>query len=129
MEKDYSRWHQKKAVVNDVSARPFFHEKEIWFCHLGANVGFEEDGKGSDFMRPVIVYRKFNSIVLWAIPLTRTNKDGKHYFRFTFLKDLDSVAILSQLRLIDARRLSRKIGVIKSEDYQKLTQKLKELLP
>ena len=57
MKKDFRRWHDKKEIINRIPKLPFFHEREIWFCHLGVNVGFEEDGRGEDFLRPVVVVR------------------------------------------------------------------------
>jgi len=109
--------------------RPFFHEREIWYCALGVNVGFEEDGKGKDFLRPVIIFRKFNGIVFFGIPLTHTKKDKPFYFSFSFGSHNESVAVLSQLRLIDASRLNHKIGEISKKDFVALTEKLKALFP
>ena len=34
------------------------HEGEIWWVRLGVNVGYEIDGKSSDFSRPVIIIKK-----------------------------------------------------------------------
>ncbi len=129
MNKDFKKWHDKKSQVEEIEKRPFFHEQEIWSCHLGANVGFEEDGTGNDFLRPVIILRKFNNEVFWAVPLTRTEKKNKYYFKFTFNDHDISFAILSQIRLVDARRLSYKIGDMSDKDYKLLKEKLKALLP
>jgi len=129
MKKDFLKWNAKKFIINDIPRTPFFHEREIWFCHLGANVGFEQDGKGDDFLRPVLVFRKFNRDVLWGIPLTKTKKEKPYYFRFSFISHVESVAILSQIRLIDARRLARKIGIIAEKDSFAINQKFKALLP
>ena len=74
MEKDFWKWHGKKENIHDEGHRVFFHEREIWFCHLGANIGFEEDGKGENFGRPVVVFRKFNNEVFWGVPLTTRTK-------------------------------------------------------
>ncbi len=129
MDKDFKKWHDKKSQVNEIVERPFFHEQEVWFCHLGVNVGFEEDGSGDDFLRPIVVIRKFSNEVFWAVPLTRTEKKNKYYFKFTFNTHNVSFAILSQIRLIDARRLSYKIGDISDKDFRLLKEKLKALLP
>lgn len=129
MKKDYKQWHSKKSIINNIGKAPFFHEREIWFCHLGSNVGFEQDGSGQDFLRPIIVFRKFNNNIFWAIPLTTTLKQTKFYFVFSFESGNSSSAILSQIRLIDARRLSHKIGDISELDFLALIKKLKELLP
>ena|SRR3989338_10721876 len=134
MEKDYKKWHQKKEVINKVEQRPFFHEREIWFCYLGVNVGFEQDGSAKDFLRPILIIRKFNNDIFWGIPLTKSNKKiskrvEKYYYQFSFVPSITSVAILSQIRLIDARRLSRHIGFISEKKLEKLMKKLKALLP
>lgn len=130
MKKDYKKWHPIKTRINNIEEkRPFFHEREIWFCYLGENVGFEQDGRGNDFLRPVIILRKFNNEIFWGIPLTRTDKKSKYYYAFTFHPSGPSTAVLSQIRLIDARRLSRKIGDISEQDYAELTKRLKALLP
>jgi hypothetical protein len=60
MKKDFWKWHSKKEEIDEKDTRIFFHEREIWFAHLGANVGFEQDGKGENFGRPVLIFRKFN---------------------------------------------------------------------
>jgi len=129
MEKDFQSWHNKKARIDQIPKRPFFREQEIWFCHLGANVGFEQDGSGEEFLRPVLIFRKFNNEIFWGIPLTKTNKTSKFYFRFSFLPGIESSAVLSQIRLIDARRLARNIGYLPKDKFRELIQKLKELFP
>mgnify|MGYP001565271399 FL=1 len=129
MKKDFLKWHIKKSQVDGIERRPFFHEREIWFCYLGANVGFEQDGAGDDFQRPIVVIRKFNNEVCWIVPLSKTNKRSKYYFVFKFNDTITSVAILSQIRLLDARRLSRKIGEINKNEFVQLINKIKALLP
>ena len=134
MQKDYQRWHGKKLQINELPKPPFFHEREIWFCYLGANVGFEQDGQGEEFLRPVVVLRKFNNEIFWAIPLTKSRKKKKeqtdrYYYSFSFMPEIISVAILSQIRLVDAKRLSRHIGAMEENDFEKLNEKFKALLP
>lgn len=77
----------------------------------------------------MIVFRKFNNEIFWAIPLTHTHKKTKYYFQFVFGEGFSSAAILSQIRLIDARRLSHKLGNLSDVDFEELTKKFKALLP
>lgn len=103
---------------------------EVWSCYLGANVGYEQDGKGDDFMRPVVVIKKFGADTFWGIPLTtKVKKDKSYFFTFTFIEGVVSTAVLSQIRLIDARRLGYLVGNIHIDDFEKLKKKLKELFP
>lgn len=131
MQKNFKEWSSKKIKINNASKRrPFFHEREIWFCYLGVNIGFEQDGKGHDFFRPIIILRKFNNEIFLSIPLSSVTKDKEnaYYFLFRFNNKKCS-AILSQIRLIDARRLSHKIGTINKIQFLELTKKLKKLIP
>jgi mRNA interferase MazF len=138
MEKDFDGWNHIKKEVNDGSAaRVFFHPRELWFARLGVNVGFEQDGRGNEFLRPILIVRKFNNEVLWALPLTRTSKpDNPYYASFDYVGFpevegaplLSSVAILSQLRLIDGKRLRYKIGTAHEDEFGLLKEKVRRLL-
>ena len=128
MHKDFKKWHSKKSSLNELPDPPFSHEGEIWFCHLGVNIGSEQDGLGNDFLRPIAIIRKFNREILWGVPLTRTQKKSLYYFAFPF-KEAISVAILSQVRLIDARRLGYLLGSMASKDLVEMRKRLKALIP
>lgn len=123
-----------KAEIHNDKIRPFFHEREIWFSSLGENIGFEQDGSGEKFMRPVLVFKKFNNEVIWALPLTRTDKTGKYYFRIPpvttndIADDRSSVVILTQIRLVDVKRLQYKIGTVKEDEFIKIKEALIALL-
>lgn len=127
MKKDFKKWHNRKEDINDNKARPFSHEGEVWFCSLGANVGFEQDGIGANFLRPVLILRKFNQEICWGVPLTRNQKKSKYYFAFD-LNGERSVAILSQIRLIDGKRLQYKIGSISQTALREIKKRLIRLL-
>lgn len=127
MQKDFQKWHNKKSGIDRKERRVFFHEREIWFGHLGTNVGFEQDGKGENFGRPVVVFRKFNNEVFWGIPLTTRNKGGKFYVPIDLGDGIHRMAILSQLRLLDAKRLYQKIGVISTETDELLEESVIKL--
>ena len=116
--KNFKEWHERKNNLEHTeSARLFFHERDVWWCCLGANIGFEQDGKGEKFARPVLVFKKFNNEVFWALPLSTRVKNGKFYALVNLPDGMPRVAILSQLRLVDARRLIDKIGLIDSKNY------------
>ncbi len=133
-DKDFDQWNEKKKILHSDAERLFFHEREIWYCHLGYNVGFEKGGRGDLFLRPVVIIRKFNNEIFWGVPLTRTLKDLSFYFSFvisteTGKHETQSAAVVSQIRLIDSKRLRRMIGYISKEDFAVLKKKLKALLP
>jgi mRNA interferase MazF len=125
--KEYKEWHTEKSDLHEHKVRAFFHEREVWFASLGANIGFEQDGRGERYLRPVVVLKKFNNEVLWCLPLTKNQKKGKYYFAFELNGEI-STAILSQIRLIDAKRLQYKIGDMTPEQFAEIKEKLKQLL-
>lgn len=125
--KQYIDWGRIKFSLNK-KKRPFINEREVWFCYLGINIGHEQDGKGVESLRPVIVFRKFNNMVCLIIPLTKNMKDGKYYFSFRLSNRVLNNAILSQLRLVDSKRFIYKYGTISHDEFSKLKQRLKKLI-
>lgn len=112
MFKNFWDWHRQKNLLELREKRLYFHEREIWWCNLGLNIGFEQDGKGNKYLRPVIIFRKFNNEVFWAIPLTTKKKNNRFYFKIDNKNSFERFAILSQLKLMDAKRLHTKDGKI-----------------
>ena len=49
-EKDFDKWNIIKKQVNtkEVIRDLFFYEREVWWCSLGLNVGYEQDGKNDE---------------------------------------------------------------------------------
>lgn len=125
--KDFIDWHEIKNNIEKKEQRLNFKIRDVLFCSIGENVGFEQDGRGEEFLRPVVVIKKFNNEVFWGVPLTRTDKKGKYYFSFS-LNNETSVAILSQIRLFDAKRIKYKIGMINDKDFSILKEKIRQLL-
>ena len=127
--KDFFTWSAEKEAIHESKPRiPFFNEKDVWFASLGVNVGFEQDGKGRQFLRPIVVLKKFNNETLWGIALTSKSKTGPYYFSFTHDGNRRSTANLSQFRLIDSKRLQYKIGTISSVDFEQLKQLIIDLI-
>ena len=125
-EKNFQDWFTLKKQINDGKRIPFFQSQEIWFCHLGCNVGHEQDGKGKEWLRPVLILQKFNQYTFLGIPMTSKVKKGRHYFYFPF-ENREITAILSQVRLIDSKRLKRKIGEVDKANFKKLSRKCQRL--
>lgn len=127
MEKDFTNWHKIKVVSQSRKESPTFQERDIWWSHLGANIGDEEDGKGKNFSRPILIIRKFNKKIFWAVPLTTQLKDKTHYHKVTF-KDKVQCIMLTQLKLLDSKRLMNKMGSLSKEQCKEIREKIKYLL-
>ncbi|MDO8623799.1 MAG: type II toxin-antitoxin system PemK/MazF family toxin [bacterium] len=118
--KDFLSWFKTKQTTHESKGTALFHEREIWWCMLGTNIGYEIDGTGSGFARPVVIVKKFNLDTCMVVPLTGKMKKGKYYFHIGTVEDRDAYAVLSQLRLIDRRRLTKKIETLPKERFQEL---------
>ena len=128
MEKDFDRWHRQKPKIDQAHGVVYFHEREIWFCYLGVNIGSEQDGTRKNFLRPRVIFKQFNNEIFLGIPLTKLIKKGKHYLAFSYLQDVQSTAILSQVRLIDGKRLKYKSGTMNQEDFRRLKKSFIDLI-
>ncbi|MDQ5949037.1 MAG: mRNA interferase MazF [Patescibacteria group bacterium] len=124
MNKNFKDWFTEKNDLHKNKVRAFFHEREVWFASVGANIGFEQDGKHERFLRPVVIVKKFNNEVCWSVPTTKKDKKGKYYFKFEYKEGEFTIAVLSQLRLIDSKRLDYKIGVMKETDFIEMKKRL-----
>ena len=129
MTKDFDTWNLKKKSLEIKDDIPFYATREIWFCSLGVNLGFEQDGKNDEFERPVLVLKKFNKNVFWGVPLsTKIKPKNRHYLTLkqgTF----EYSAIISQLRLYDSKRLQRKLYMMDKKSYDALVNALARELP
>lgn len=122
--KDFDSWNAKKKWIHSQQPQVFFHIREVWWCSLGVNIGFEQDGKGEKSARPVLIFKKFNNEICWALPLSlqiKTKEKTAHFYSTVSLEDgIPRTALLSQLRLIDGKRLLIKIGMIDEANYTEI---------
>lgn len=96
MEKDFDTWNKRKKKLHIRAIDTlYFHERDVWWCSIGVNIGFEQDGKGETVQRPVVVLRKFNKHVLLVLPLTTKVKKHRYYFPLTCPDGVKRCAILS----------------------------------
>jgi mRNA interferase MazF len=119
--KNFDSWNLCKKQVDGRNKLIGFKEREVWFASIGINIGHEQDGKNELFERPVLVLKRYNKDMLMAVPLSTKIKDSKHYVPYLFENRMYS-AVISQVRLIDSRRLLRKIYTLPMESYIQIKQ-------
>lgn len=127
MDKNFDGWNERKKSIDRSESLADFHEREIWWCSIGVNVGSEQHSQTSDFSRPILVVRKFTRDVFWGIPLTTKTKAIDFRVRFN-LGGVENDLLILQMRVYDRKRLIRKIGVIPKNDFSKLASFIKNLL-
>mgnify|MGYP000037628408 FL=1 len=95
---------------------------EIYYADLSPAVGSEQDG-----VRPVLILQndtgnKFSSTTIIA-PITSVPKkraQPTHVFIDCDFLESESVILLEQLRTIDKKRLSDRLGQLSQEDMQRV---------
>ncbi len=131
MEEIFDKWNEvKKVVQNDEKIR-LFKQRDIFFINMGQNVGFEQNGKGENFVRPIIILKRITNQMFLGIPLSSQLKKGDWFFEFEFDTKDDvsrNIAIIPQIKMFSSRRLLNKIGVIKTKDFEILKQKVKDFI-
>jgi len=129
MDKQYDEWNEVKKDLSTINSYGTFKVREIYWLKVGKNVGFETNGKGKEFLRPVLIFRKFSRNSFLGIPLTTSVKDDMFHYDF-ILKNNDKLnyASLSQIKLFDTKRIKSKLGKMEVDDFENLKDKLKILL-
>ncbi len=127
--KEFVEWAKIKIRLHflNYDNLPYFKDREIWWCSLGLNIGYEENGKNQNFERPVLILKKYNRFILLAVPFTSKKKIGKYYHRSGYLGK-NYYVILSQLRLISSKRLRRKIRILSQKEFFEIKNKVKSIL-
>lgn len=118
--KDFKDWHKAKKEIHNSKERHFYHEREVRWCCIGENIGYETDGKGKDYTRPVLVLKGFSKEVCLCLPLTTVIKTGKYYHMIRLKDGIDRNVMLSQIRLIDTKRLNDLIDIVDNEQFKSI---------
>jgi len=111
IKKDFDKWNEvkKQRDRSEFPDGPFPKEGMVWMCILGVNIGFEQNGTEKNFERPMLVVKKFNNQMYWAVPLSSKQKEYDFYFNFTDPNGQEVSAILAQMRLISVKRFVREM--------------------
>ena len=129
LKQKFDSWNLKKQRLEFSSRadKMYFKEGHVWWCSLGQNVGSESYGKGEDFRRPVLVLKKLSSDLCIVLPLTSKEKTGS-WFTDIILQGEKKWVLLYQIRTLNKKRFSKKIGELDGTDFEKAKEKLKSLL-
>lgn len=131
MQKDFDKWNELKKHLNDKAEDdegPFPKERWVWLCSFGANIGFEQNGAGEVFERPVLVVKKFNNKMYWVVPLSTKQKKYDFYFNFIDPNGQKSSVILAQLRLLSTKRFIRDMYIMPEDIFKEIKLHLKNFL-
>ena len=129
MLKQFDDWNSDKKQIDATEEYlPRYYEREIRWCRLGVNIGFEQDGTGEDFSRPVLILKGFSRRVCLIVPLTSSPHPGPYRVPVGLVGEKNTTAIISQIRLIDTRRLDQHITTIDKETFERIRKAVKDIL-
>ncbi len=131
METYFDEWNEVKKNTHKEKVLVGFKNRDIFYIKMGHNIGFEQNGKGENFIRPVVILKKFNKNMFFGIPLSTQLKEGVFYYQFEFQKNhtlSKNIALLSQMKLYSSNRLLNKIGVMNKDDFENMKDRLKILI-
>lgn len=128
MKKDFDSWNERKKKIHSVSENKLYHQRQMWWCSLGLNVGFEQDGTGEEHERPVLILKGLRRNTCLVVPLT--SSPGKHKMRVPIgiVEGRNASALLSQVRVIDTKRLINKIGFLEKTALETIRKAVRDML-
>jgi mRNA interferase MazF len=128
--KNFNKWNELKKEIDIKNNVPdnFPKEGEVWMSSVGVNIGYEQNGSEDNFSRPMLIIKKFNNHMFWAIPLSTKQKDFDFYFNFTDPNNQKVSAILAQMKLVSVKRLKRDIYILPKNTLIDIKEKLKLFL-
>ncbi|WP_419764639.1 MAG: type II toxin-antitoxin system PemK/MazF family toxin [Arcobacter sp.] len=132
MDRFFDEWYEVKKELTKNERKLGIKSREIFWANIGQNIGYEQNGKGKNFARPVIVVRKLTKDLFLGIPTTTTlreDNDYFHKFKYTTYNNevLNVSALILQVKVFSIKRIMNKIGMINKEDFKVIVEKSKNL--
>jgi mRNA interferase MazF len=127
MQKDFDTWNKNKKIIHNSDKNKFYHTRELWWCSLGINIGAEQDGSGEKYDRPVLILKGLSKKTCIILPLTSSPERHKMRIPIGVIQDKEASVMLSQIRVIDTKRLIYKIGFLDKEIFTGITKAIKDL--
>ncbi len=128
MDQEYIDWNTLKyTLIHNEFKLPRFNERDIWWCSVGKNVGYEIDGKNDLVERPVLVIKKYSNDMFFGLPLSTKQKTYNSRFP-TLVNGQAADIILDQGKTFSARRLNRRERVIGYKEYEAVKAALASIL-
>lgn len=122
-------WADQVRQLNDKKdAILFSGPREVWHCYFGVNIGHEQNGDESTFLRPAVIMQQFGRHMLWVVPLsTKTPINSQHHHLFEY-KGIQYSALVTQQRSIDSRRLARKLYTLDPANYYQIQVRVARMM-
>ena len=126
--KQFEEWNTRKQSLQN-NEKPYikFHARDVWGCSYGINIGSEQDGVGDNFERLCVVVKKLSGSTFVALPLSTKEKLPDFQVKVV-VKDKIGYVLLDQVRVLDVKRMLRKVSYIDNAEFEIIRLRLRELL-
>jgi mRNA-degrading endonuclease toxin of MazEF toxin-antitoxin module len=128
--KEFDEWNIRKQSLQ-YNEKPYikFHARDVWWCSYGVNLGSEQDGVGDNFERLCVVVKKLSGSTFVALPLSTKEKLPDFQVKVkVIVKGKVGYVLLDQVRVLDVKRMLRKVGYIDKVEFEIMRSRLKNLL-
>ena len=128
MKKDFEQCNIQKQNIHNKGTGKFYHAREIWWCSFGVNVGSEQDGGVVENRRPVLILKGLGPMTCIVVPLTKSTHTHQYRIPVGDVAGEKATAVLSQIKVIDTKRLVRKIGFLEKEIFEIIRKAARDML-
>lgn len=124
---NYDEWNTLKKKITIVNNSKHPKKRQVWWINLGLNIGSEIYGKGSKYLRPVLVLKVNNENFL-GIPLSSKIRKSKERLIIK-TEDLKCHSLIfNQVRTFDNKRLLSRKYTISKNKFKKIIRKFKNTI-
>ena len=135
-QKNFEVWTRDKKMLAEKTDNDledfYYREREVWWCSVGINIGYEQDGKGQEFLRPVLIVKKLNKFTFLGVPLSSILKEDKNRYKSVITlknkKEIINDILINQIRIFDIRRIKYQLGTVKEVEFMKIKKSIQDIL-
>ncbi len=125
--KDFDGWNDIKKSIDSGKKNLLYKERDIWWCSLGLNVGFEQDGSGDAHRRPVLVIKGLGPKICLVVPLTSSINQHRMRIPIGIVDGKPASVILSQIRTVDTKRFIGKVCRLNEAAFSAIRKAVRDL--
>ena len=126
--KDFDEWNDLKKHIDVAEKNKLYNKREIWWCRVGLNIGFEHNGSGNNYQRPVLVLKGLSAHTCLIAPLTSSPNKHPQRIPIGIVGNKEASVVISQIRTIDTKRLTEKVGFLDKEIFARVRKTAKDML-
>ena len=126
--KNFDEWNKKKKMIHNNNDVKLYHTRELWWASLGVNIGSEQDGSGENYDRPILILKGLSKETCIVLPLTSSLEKHKMRIPIKKVQGKEASVLISQIRVIDTKRLIYKIGFLDKNIFDNIRKIIKDLL-